>query len=119
VAASAGGERGADAPEKERPAGDILDEALEPQHEDGRRKISAPETTCWLGSIDRVNLERAMKPASGYRIIFVLHDVEGYEHNEIAEMMVSIGNSKSQFTQGAYETARPVETQQSRKGRRR
>ena len=34
----------------------------------------------------------------GYRIIFVLHDIEGYEHNEIAEMMgCSIGNSKSQL----------------------
>jgi RNA polymerase sigma-70 factor (ECF subfamily) len=28
----------------------------------------------------------------------VLHDIEGYEHNEIAEMMgCSIGNSKSQL----------------------
>jgi RNA polymerase sigma-70 factor (ECF subfamily) len=28
----------------------------------------------------------------------VLHDVEGYEHNEIAEMLgCSIGNSKSQL----------------------
>ena len=34
----------------------------------------------------------------GYRIIFVLHDGEGYEHNEIAEIMgCSIGNSKSQL----------------------
>ena len=30
--------------------------------------------------------------------MFVLHDVQGYEHNEIAEMMgCSIGNSKSQL----------------------
>jgi RNA polymerase sigma-70 factor (ECF subfamily) len=34
----------------------------------------------------------------GYRTIFVLHDVEGYEHNEIAELVgCSIGNSKSQL----------------------
>jgi len=34
----------------------------------------------------------------GYRKIFVLHDVEGYEHNEIAEIVgCSIGNSKSQL----------------------
>jgi predicted DNA-binding protein (UPF0251 family) len=32
------------------------------------------------------------------RLIFVLHDVEGYEHNEIAEMLgCSVGNSKSQL----------------------
>ena len=51
------------------------------------------------GSIDRVNLERAIESLPpGYRIIFVLHDVEGYEHNEIAEIMgCSIGNSKSQL----------------------
>ena len=31
-------------------------------------------------------------------MIFVLHDVEGYEHNEIAEMLgCSVGNSKSQL----------------------
>jgi RNA polymerase sigma-70 factor (ECF subfamily) len=30
--------------------------------------------------------------------VFVLHDVEGYEHNEIAEIMkCSVGNSKSQL----------------------
>ena len=31
-------------------------------------------------------------------MIFVLHDVEGYEHNEIATIVgCSIGNSKSQL----------------------
>jgi len=34
----------------------------------------------------------------GYKTVFVLHDVEGFEHNEIAEMVgCSIGNSKSQL----------------------
>ncbi|HEY6251477.1 MAG TPA: RNA polymerase sigma factor [Candidatus Angelobacter sp.] len=51
------------------------------------------------GSVDRMNLERAIGGLPpGYRIIFVLHDIEGYEHNEIAEMLCcSIGNSKSQL----------------------
>ncbi|MGA9259788.1 MAG: sigma-70 family RNA polymerase sigma factor, partial [Candidatus Sulfotelmatobacter sp.] len=51
------------------------------------------------GSLDRLNLQRAIESLPpGYRVIFVLHDVEGYEHNEIAEMMgCSIGNSKSQL----------------------
>ena len=31
-------------------------------------------------------------------MVFILHDVEGYEHNEIATMLdCSIGNSKSQL----------------------
>ncbi len=51
------------------------------------------------GSLDRVLLERAIQLLPpGYRIVFILHDVEGYEHNEIAEILgCSIGNSKSQL----------------------
>jgi RNA polymerase sigma-70 factor, ECF subfamily len=76
-----------------------LDEALEPQHEDGPKKDIGARDNVLAGSIDRVNLGRAIESLPpGYRIIFVLHDVEGYEHNEIAEMMgCSIGNSKSQL----------------------
>ncbi|MGA2277050.1 MAG: RNA polymerase sigma factor [Terracidiphilus sp.] len=51
------------------------------------------------GSIDRLTLERAIGDlAAGYRIIFVLHDIEGYEHSEIAAMLdCSVGNCKSQL----------------------
>jgi len=51
------------------------------------------------GSVDRIGLERAISELPpGYRAVFVLHDVEGYEHNEIAEIMnCSVGNSKSQL----------------------
>lgn len=49
--------------------------------------------------IDRLAIERAIAQLSpGYRTIFVLHDVEGYEHNEIAKMLnISEGTSKSQL----------------------
>jgi RNA polymerase sigma-70 factor (ECF subfamily) len=76
-----------------------LEETLEPSHEDGpRRDIGARDLTL-SGSIDRVTLERAVENLPpGYRLVFVLHDVEGYEHNEIAGMLdCSIGNSKSQL----------------------
>jgi RNA polymerase sigma-70 factor (ECF subfamily) len=51
------------------------------------------------GCIDRLALARAMKQLPpGYRTIFLLHEVEGYEHQEIAEMLsCSVGNSKSQL----------------------
>jgi RNA polymerase sigma-70 factor (ECF subfamily) len=51
------------------------------------------------GSIDRINLERCIEQLpAGYRTMFVLHDIEGYEHNEIAEILGrSIGVSKSQL----------------------
>ena len=76
-----------------------LDEMLEPQHDEGPKKDIGARDNALAGSVDRVNLERAVESLPpGYRIIFVLHDVEGYEHNEIAEMMgCSIGNSKSQL----------------------
>jgi RNA polymerase sigma factor (sigma-70 family) len=42
------------------------------------------------GSTDREMLERAVQGLPpGYRTVFVLHDVEGLEHNEIAEIMGS------------------------------
>jgi RNA polymerase sigma-70 factor (ECF subfamily) len=47
----------------------------------------------------RVDLERALESVpSGARRIFVLHDVEGFKHEEIAERLgISIGTSKSQL----------------------
>jgi RNA polymerase sigma-70 factor (ECF subfamily) len=52
-----------------------------------------------VGAVDRVTLEKSIAELPlGYKTIFVLHDIEGYEHNEIADMIgCSIGNSKSQL----------------------
>jgi RNA polymerase sigma-70 factor, ECF subfamily len=51
------------------------------------------------GSLDRINLERCIKRLpTGYRTIFVLHDVQGYKHHEIAGILGrSVGDSKSQL----------------------
>jgi RNA polymerase sigma-70 factor (ECF subfamily) len=48
---------------------------------------------------DRLALVRAIKELPlGYRTIFILHQVKGYEHQEIARRLhCSIGNSKSQL----------------------
>jgi len=76
-----------------------LDEAMEPNPEEGpSRSFGAPDLTL-AGTIDRLALERAIADLpAGYRLIFILHDVEGFEHNEIASMLdCSIGNSKSQL----------------------
>ena len=47
---------------------------------------------------ERIDLERAMRQLPpGCREVFVLHDVEGYEHKEIAAMLgIAEGTSKSQ-----------------------
>ena len=49
--------------------------------------------------LDRLALDEAIAHLPhGYRIVFVLHDVEGLEHNEIASLLgCSIGTSKSQL----------------------
>lgn len=77
-----------------------LEEVTEPDEESGgpRRDFGGPDLRL-TGSIDRVNLQRAVEQLPpGYKSVFVLHDVQGYEHNEIAEIMnCSIGNSKSQL----------------------
>jgi len=76
-----------------------LEETLEAQSEDGPKKEIGRRDDVLYGSIDRIGLDRALQDlAPGYRMIFVLHDIEGYEHNEIATMLgCSIGNSKSQL----------------------
>ena len=60
--------------------------------------IGAPDSLL-EGSIDRINLERCLEGLpTGYRTIFVLHDIQGYQHNEIAEIVGrSVGDSKSQL----------------------
>lgn len=76
-----------------------LDEALDPSPDHGpARSFGAPDLRL-TGSIDRMTLEKAVESLpAGYRLIFVLHDIEGYEHNEIAALLdCSIGNSKSQL----------------------
>ncbi len=77
-----------------------LEETTEPDEDGGglRKDVGAPDLRL-SGAVDRVNLERSIdKLPPGYRTVFVLHDVQGYEHNEIAGIMgCSVGNSKSQL----------------------
>ena len=77
-----------------------LEQITEPDEDSGgpRRDFGSPDLRL-SGSIDRVNLQRAVDQLPpGYKSVFVLHDVQGYEHNEIAHIMgCSIGNSKSQL----------------------
>jgi RNA polymerase sigma-70 factor (ECF subfamily) len=51
------------------------------------------------GTVNRIALTRAIQQLSpGYRTIFLLHDVHGYQHKDIADMLdCSTGNSKSQL----------------------
>ena len=76
-----------------------LEESTQPGEEDTPKKDFGAEDVALAGSIDRLQLQRAVESLPpGYRMIFLLHDVQGYEHNEIATIVgCSIGNSKSQL----------------------
>jgi len=82
--------------------GRLIESSLnESQDEDAdvpRTQHGKPDPSL-VGLLDRVTLERAIESLPpGYRIVFVLHDVEGHDHNEIAEMLgCSTGNTKSQL----------------------
>ena len=76
-----------------------LDEPLADMNGAKKRREYGTRDKGLAGCIDRVALARAMQQLPpGYRTIFLLHEVEGYEHQEIAEMLsCSVGNSKSQL----------------------
>ncbi|HET6977017.1 MAG TPA: sigma-70 family RNA polymerase sigma factor [Pyrinomonadaceae bacterium] len=68
----------------------------------------AEELSCFAGRtqnhhssqlVDRIALDEAIQKLSpGYRAVFILHDMEGYEHNQISKMLgCAVGTSKSQL----------------------
>src|SRR5215213_137103 len=71
----------------------LEDEELQP-HESVR-----PTSTKASQVVDRLTLESAIaKLPPGYRAAFILHDVEGYEHEEVARILgCAVGTSKSQL----------------------
>jgi RNA polymerase sigma-70 factor, ECF subfamily len=85
---------------KKKVATTSLDEITNADEESGtpRHEIGSPDLRL-SGLFDRINLQTAIEQLSqGYRQMFILHDVQGYEHNEVARILrCSTGNSKSQL----------------------
>jgi RNA polymerase sigma-70 factor, ECF subfamily len=85
---------------KKRPVTTSLDEVTrtDEEHSVPRNEIGGPDLRL-AGLFDRVNLQAAIEQLpEGYKAMFLLHDVHGYEHNEIAKILgCSTGNSKSQL----------------------
>jgi RNA polymerase sigma-70 factor, ECF subfamily len=79
------------------------------------RELGAADLSM-LGTIDRLNLKRAIrKLPSGYRRFLLLHDVIGYQHNEIAKLLgCSTGCSKSQLHKARKRMRRLLQGEQWR-----
>jgi len=94
-----------------------LEETTQPGEDDTPKKDFGAEDMALAGSIDRLQLQKAVDDLPpGYRTIFVLHDVEGYEHNEIADIVgCSIGNSKSQLHKARMKLRDLLKTNRSEK----
>ena len=75
-----------------------LDEPVSSDSPSLKRELGKQDPSL-SGAIDRIALRRALEELpGGCRQIFDLHEVEGYQHHEIAELLqCSIGNSKSQL----------------------
>lgn len=70
---------------------------VEDEPESGETPLQKPSVTPGYG--DRMDITAAMETLPrGARQIFVLHDIEGYKHEEIAEMCgITAGGSKAQL----------------------
>lgn len=76
-----------------------LDEPISSENDSGASREIGVQDEMLNGTVDRLVLENAIQSLpAGYRMVFYLHDVEGYEHKEIAGIMgCSVGNCKSQL----------------------
>jgi RNA polymerase sigma-70 factor (ECF subfamily) len=75
---------------------------MEQTTEDGETPVQVvhgTENPMQMPVVDRIALDKAISQLPpGYRTVFILHDVEGHEHEEIARMLgCSVGTSKSQL----------------------
>ena len=85
---------------KKRPVITSLDEMTRDKDDSERSPFEIATVDLRLAGVaDRLNLQNALEELpGGYKLMFTLHDVQGYEHNEIAAIMgCSVGNSKSQL----------------------
>jgi RNA polymerase sigma-70 factor (ECF subfamily) len=97
-----------------------LDEAMDPAPDQRPGRSFGATDLILSGAIDRLALRRAIDDLpAGYRLIFVLHDIEGYEHNEIATLLdCSIGNSKSQLHKARLKLREALRTYPKTEARR-
>lgn len=84
---------------KQRPEVVSLEETMNPEDSDAAPREFGEEDRELENSVERLLLDDAIQSLPpGYRQVLILHDIHGYEHQEIAECLgCSTGNSKSQL----------------------
>lgn len=77
----------------------LKDDGDNEEEHGARHSVPGGPDPSMSGLFDRENLKRALSQMPrGYKRTLILHDVLGYDHHEIAEVMqCSNGNSKSQL----------------------
>jgi RNA polymerase sigma-70 factor (ECF subfamily) len=79
------------------------------------RMVTGTENPNKMAVIDRISLDQAISQlAPGYRTVFILHDVHGYEHEHIGRMLgCSAGTSKSQLHKARLKLRKLLTTQKT------
>ena len=77
----------------------VRDEKTTEEGDVPEQTVLGTENPNQMPVIDRIALDRAVAQLPpGYRSVFILHDVEGHEHEEVARILgCSVGTSKSQL----------------------
>ena len=70
------------------------------------------ENSAHASVLDRISLNEALhKLSPGYRTVLIMHDVEGYEHDQIGKILgVAVGTSKSQLHKARHKLRRLLKT---------
>ncbi len=95
---------------------------LEQVTEDGEAPVRVEpgtEDSSRMPVVERIALDRAVSQLPpGYRAVFVLHDVEGHENEEVARLLgCSVGTSKSQLHKARMKLRTLLKSGKSRRRR--
>lgn len=83
--------------------------------EDLNQFVTGTENLNATSLVDRIALDQAIRQLSpGYRAVFILHDVEGYEHHQISQILgCAVGTSKSQLHKARMKLRRMLRPRKS------
>lgn len=95
----------------------VRDERTTAEGEIPDRAALGTENPSSMQVMDRVELNSAIAQLPpGYRMVFILHDIEGREHEEVARLLgCAVGTSKSQLHKARMKLRKLLTQQKPRK----